>query len=69
MRTFFIRRTPQWLDIYFNPGSRLSIRSTDLYLLWISWGYRAEIQFTINRGWCWPRYCDGFLWFAFRQFK
>ena len=74
MKTWWIRRTPDWLDIYFNPSSRLRIQSTSFYWLWISWGYRAEYQFTINRGWLWEGYYPRgkrdfeFLWFAFRKF-
>ena len=60
----------QWRDIYFNPGNRLRIQSDEQYLLWISWGWRAEWQFTINRWWFWPRIEHGqFLLFALRHFK
>jgi len=66
---FWVRRTPAWLDLYFCAGGRLRIQSTDSYLLWISWGYRAERQFTINRWWSWKSPSNGEFWlFAYRVF-
>ena len=55
MKRFWIRRSDDWLDIYFDSVSKLRIQSTANYLLWISYGWRAEIQFTINRWWLWPK--------------
>jgi hypothetical protein len=56
---FFIRSGNDWTDLYFNPGSRLRIQSTHDYLLWISWGWKASKQFTINRWWRWKRIVVG----------
>lgn len=77
-RRFWIRYSRELLDIYFDPGSRLHVMSTDGYLLWISYGWRAERQFTINRWWFWsgpvfarPEHrVRGFQWllFAYRRF-
>lgn len=56
------------MDLYFHPTSKLRIQSTEQYLLWISYGFRAEIQFTINRWWKWPKIRFGkgrWEWFLF----